>query len=92
MATPVKGEEFAQQFSRFVNIIGNDVEIKDAIKLMCQDHRTLQQSMVRFCVLFIQEMAKKKEAGLFDGRNEHAVNLCHKIVEQCGEDMYLPLI
>jgi len=93
MAERVEGKEFANQFSRFVNVIANDQEQEEAVNFMCRDHRTLQQSMVRFCLKFISKMAEKEGSHDFDARNEGAVKLCAKIVKECGDDMnYLPFI
>ena len=76
-----RGEEFAKQFSDFVNSYSQDAN-KYAVEKMVRDHRTLQQNMMRFVMLFITEMAKNGT----DLRNEDSVALAKKIVEHVGEN------
>ncbi len=76
-----RGEEFAKQFSSFVNSYSLDAN-EYAVAKMVRDHRTLQQNMMRFVMLFITEMAKNGS----DLRNEDSVELAKKIVAHVGEN------
>lgn len=72
-------QEFADRFSRFVNSRGN---IKEVIDILSQDHRTLQQSITRFCVGWLEECAKKHQGGDFDLRNQASCELGKVFVEK----------
>lgn len=85
-------EQFAREFSNFVNRMAGDTEQDEAIRLLCFEHRTLQQGMVRFCIKFIKAMGDAP--GGTDLRNEAAVSLCRKLtLYMDNNDLgYLPVI
>jgi hypothetical protein len=70
------GREFAREFADFVNTMGDGRE-EHAIKKMLREHRTLQQSMMRFCMKFIEGVAAHK---CYDPRNVASVMLAREIV------------
>ena len=78
-------DKLAKSISQFVNG-ANDEDYKEVAKRMCNDHRTLQQSSMKFVMTFIEQMAINS----VDGRNEAAVNLAKRIAVL--EDKYLPLV
>ena len=56
MTTKTKGQQFANDFSNFVNIMNNDTDTNEAVQDMLYDHRTLQQSMMGFFMKFVEGM------------------------------------
>jgi len=66
------GKEFAEAFSRLVNNYSRE-EQKAAIQEMLRDHRSLQQSMTRFMVMWFKALAEDKYG--HDLRNEASVQL-----------------
>ena len=81
------GEEFAELFSNFCNDSRRDPK-KAAIAKMLREHRTIQQNMMRFCMLFIEGMATNGH----DGRNEASVELAKAIMEIESRKRALPYI
>jgi hypothetical protein len=81
-----RAKDFVDQFSSFVNDMGRPE--KEAIELMGREHRTLQQNMTRFCVRWLEHLAKQTE---YDLRNEASVQLAKKFVDEI-EDRHLPFI
>ncbi len=71
------GEEFAQLFSTFCNVMNNGPKTV-AIDKMIRDHRTIQQNMMRFCLAFIARMAEQRS----DLRNEASVELAKQIMDR----------
>lgn len=74
-----EGEEFAGDFSRFVNSSLSKPR-EAAIKAMLNDHRTLQQGMMRFFLDFASAMALSEH----DARNEASVLLAQEITLIAG--------
>lgn len=70
-----EGQEFARIFSQFVNDMRNEPK-KAALAAMLRDHRTIQQNMMRFVMLFIEGMAEQE----CDLRNEASVALAKEIM------------
>jgi hypothetical protein len=81
-----EAKAFVRQFSDFVNNMGRPE--KEAIEIMGREHRTIQQNMTRFCVRWLEHLAKQSE---FDGRNEASVELAKKFVNAVPE-RHLPFI
>jgi len=77
----MKPEEFVKTFSQFVNS-GFRSSGQEAAALCMNDHPTLQQGMMCFCVAFIEEMAKKQHVDL---RNEASRDLARQFIEACPE-------
>ena len=80
-----KAESTAEKLVDFVNSYSSDYE--SFANYICNEHRTLQQSVMR---LFIFTIGKMAEVGT-DERNEVAVKLAKKITE-IAKDYNLPLI
>ena len=51
---------------------------KELVIALVKEHRTNQQTMMRFCVSFIETMAKNDT----DARNEASVNFAKQVVEK----------
>jgi len=87
------GEDFADVFDKFVNVMGEDRQAY-AIKKMTRCHRTLQQSFTRFMVAWFEELATMGEsAGTTDLRNEATMRLAKSFVENVPvEDRALPTV
>ena len=80
-------DEFYQHIvDKMVNDCG--FNSKGLAKAMAKNHPTLQQSYMRHCLDFIQEMANKTYT---DARNEAAVETAKKLMEY-AKDAYLPFI
>jgi len=79
--------EFARAFSQFSN--GGRLHYPDAVALCLRDHPTNQQGMMRFCIAFIEGMAKQRT----DARNEAAAAFAKKVIANIdARDRTLPLI
>lgn len=76
-------ETFGESFSVFVNRWSGETDLL-ADYLSTQVHRTLQQGIMRFCMAYIREQAKKPE-NHYDLRNEGTVLLSKFIVEKLKE-------
>ena len=67
-------KEVADTISNFLNVMSNQEEVKEVIELLLRDHRTLQQSTMRFMLSYIEETARRYNANnrgdFFDLRNE----------------------
>lgn len=83
------GEEFARTFSNFVNDMRRGPK-KVALEKMMREHRTLQQNMMRFFLMFVEMMAEQQ---MFDMRNEASVKLAKSILANVPEqDRQLPYV
>lgn len=78
------GTEFGNAFSKF--LYGSDT--KNAVKVLINDHRSLQQAAMRFCMTFIEEMANNSS----DLRNEASVKLAQEIMKLPAQIRALPRI
>jgi hypothetical protein len=65
---------FVQVFSTFCNNM-NDEPQKLAVAALMREHRTIQQKMMRFFMLFVENMAGQS----YDLRNEASVKLAEQI-------------
>jgi hypothetical protein len=84
------GVEFAAAISRFVN--GNKSATATAVRKMVREHRTIQQGMMKFFLVFVEEMAKKEGASDIDPRNEAAVACAKRIMEIDLQDRVMPYV
>ena len=73
------GEAFAVVLSDFVNNM-NTEPVENCAAQLAREHRTLQQNAMRFCLFFIQAMAKNDT----DLRNEDSVALAKRIMAMDG--------
>jgi hypothetical protein len=74
---------FVRFFSSFVNgKLGNKEKVA---KLMCCEHRYLQNEMFKVCLEFIKLLAENYEKGYYDGRNEYAAMTSKKIIDNLKE-------
>lgn len=84
----IDGEKFATEFSNFCNDMRRDPK-GVALDNLMREHRTIQQSMMRFCMAFIARMADQRS----DLRNEASVELAKQIMERTDyEKRALPTI
>jgi len=84
-------KELADKFSRYVN--GWSGEIDDVVTILSSDHRTLQQSVTKFCIKWLEDCAKKDKSGYYDLRNEASVKLGKKFMEVTSDmDRAMPFI
>lgn len=74
----------AKEISKAINVMAPSKAVVG--HLMAQDHRTLQQGFAGVVVGFIEAMAANYAEGRVDDRNEASARLCHKIVEEFGDD------
>ena len=74
------GQEFGASIMSFINRVNhNSSEMKSAIHLMANDHPTLQQNLMRFFLMFVEELAKKDAVDL---RNQDSVELAKEILRK----------
>jgi hypothetical protein len=90
IVTPIKsdkeiGEEFAAAFSNFVNSFSKKPK-EIAVAKMIRDHRSLQQSMMRFFLMYVEEMSKNGS----DARNAASVELAKEIMKIDQQNRFLP--
>jgi hypothetical protein len=83
-----RGEAFARVFSDFANEM-SDAPKSAALDLLMREHRTIQQSMMKFCMGFIHRMSEQRS----DLRNQASVELAKQIMDRTDyEARSLPLI
>jgi hypothetical protein len=63
---------------------------KAVIGHLINDHRTNQQSVMRWCMAFVEAMAEKQDRTHTDPRNQASVDLARKIV--AIENRHLPYV
>lgn len=85
MENTKKAEKLANDILDFVNVFGFDAE--KFAEIICQGHKTLQQSTMRLFVTTIRKMAEVRP----DERNRATVELAKKITE-ITDEYSLPLI
>ena len=71
------GAAAAAYMSNFVNCFGGREKYEQFIQELCNDHRTLQASMVRLIIDYLRAMAKNGT----DERNEAAVKAAQIMVK-----------
>jgi len=76
MNTP---KEVANYISRFVNTLSLESNSEKFIAEMNREHKTLQQSFTKFCLLWIENCASDEYRT--DGRNEAAQNISKEVIE-----------
>lgn len=81
-------QEVANGMSGFLNNMCHSKN--EFIKVMGNDHRTLQQEFTKLCFKWIEHCASENYC--YDGRNEDSHRACKKIVENIGELPYLRFI
>ena len=80
-----RAEKAAREVLDFVNTFGFDSDT--FADVICRDHKTLQQSVMRLFIATIKKMAEVYP----DSRNEETVELA-KIISDISEKYSLPLI
>lgn len=75
-----EAQKTAETLSGFVNCYGNSV--RDLVKVLSGEHRTIQQGITKFCVAWLEECNRKHNAGNFDLRNEASCQLGKAFVER----------
>jgi len=86
-------EKIAEDLMKVVNCMNNSS--KDFVNVVCNDHRTLQQSAFRLFSNCIREWARQSEnmSRYSDLRNEQTLKLSAKILKVLDEDdSHIPLI
>ena len=88
----MSGQEQANKFADFVNVMGR-AEQEAFVETLCRGtHPTLQQSAFSTFLSCIKEWAKMYEEDCYDLRNEETCRMSAKIVKLFGGDMYVPFI
>jgi hypothetical protein len=79
---PRKGEDtddvFARFFGNYVN--GKCHDKKKVAKLMCNEHRYLQNEMFLLFMKFVEKLCENAKEGRYDGRNQYACNTSKIII------------
>jgi hypothetical protein len=79
---PKKGEDgddvFARFFGNYVN--GRCHDKKKVAKLMCNEHRYLQNEMFLLFMKFVEKLCEDAKKGNYDGRNQYACNTAKIII------------
>jgi len=80
-----------EYYRTIVEDMVNDFGFQDdeLAEKMANNHPTLQQSFMRFCVKFIKKMSKKTYC---DARNSASVELAKKMMNAAEEEHYLPFV
>ncbi len=81
------GEEFATELSNLVNAYSKEAQTAALVK-MIREHRTCQQSIMRFFMQFVEAMATNG----YDLRNEASVFLANEIMEIDPQKRALPYV
>jgi len=87
-----EAKELVERLSRFVNRHNNMKLVVDGVT---NDHRTLQQGMMRLFMACVQRWAEQydKGEGWYDLRNAATVKISKQIVSKLGDEIHmLPLI
>lgn len=74
-----EAQRTADTLTRFVNCMGHKEE--GLVEALRGTHRTLKQSVTRFCVKWLEQCAQDHDNGFFDLRNEASVKLGKAFVE-----------
>ena len=90
----VEAEALVKASVSFVNAMANDSRIKKFCKTMGKQHRTLQQSFSKLCYAWLRFQSDQYANNNFDGRNEYACKVAHKIMtdNDLKYETQLPLI
>lgn len=83
-----KNQETATKLSSLLNDITFDAP--GVATAMCNEHRTLQQTMTRLCLEWLKVCASPDYR--YDGRNEDSHIVAKQIMEACSDLNGLPLI
>jgi hypothetical protein len=89
-----EGEKLAGLVSKFINIMCMEGRVNAFCRKMGREHRTLQQSFSKLCYAWIKFQSEQFDAGNYDGRNEYACKVAHKIMtdEDLKYETNLPMI
>lgn len=90
-ATYKEYEDRHDFYRNMVSRMTNDISFEDKklAKFMASEHPTLQQNFMRFCVMFIKEMANKSYC---DARNENSVSFAKSVMPIINNEGYFPYI
>ena len=88
----MSGQEEANKFANFMNVIGRAEQEAFVEKLCRGTHRTLQQSAFSTFMACIRTWAEMYEKGCYDLRNEETCRMSAEIVKLFGGDTYVPFI
>ena len=85
-------DEVAKHISDFLNCMVDKPRIDALVERMACQHRTLQQTFMKFVVQWITHNA---HTNFYDGRNEASVNLCKELWKTIADSKmggYLPTV
>jgi len=86
----VEAKELSSKIADYLNTMGAGPKIKELVKALSSEHRTLQQLFTRVCIAWLQDLAEREH---FDDRNKASVELARKIMKNLSkDDLYLPMI
>lgn len=85
-----EGKEIARELANYVNNMNHDYA--NFVETITREHPTLQQSSFGLMIKCIRAWAEMYDKKQYDMRNEDTCKLCHDIVEQFGDDLYLRFI
>jgi len=85
-----QAKRISEGLSQIMNVIGRGRTMHEAARLASEDHPTLQQNMMRFCMEFIYCMSEK-DCGV-DGRNQASHNMAKTVISAVKGDIYLPFV
>jgi hypothetical protein len=88
----MSGQEQANKFADFVNVMGRAEQEAFVEKLCRGTHRTLQQSAFSTFMACIRTWAEMYEEGCYDLRNEATCRMSAEIIKQFGGDTYVPFV
>lgn len=84
-----KARQVGEDFVGWFNCFDEESRQEAMSKVIMGEHRTLQQSVMRF---FLYQMEQWAKTSNYDDRNEATIRKCQKIMEFLKDDKYLPMI
>lgn len=84
LAEEQRAKEAAEAVAKFTNSMSFKGSL--FIEAMAREHRTLQQSFTRICLMWLWHLSQLPE-GHYDLRNEASVKIAKKLME--GQDKYV---
>jgi len=88
----MSGKELADALANSLNAFNTKGFNEEFARTIRNQHRTLQQNIMRSVLEVIKCYADAYKNNLYDLRNEASVKLCHEIVEAFEDKFYLPMV
>jgi len=79
-------KDITKMMSDKLNCMGPRDNIKEFVKYISKEHRTLQQIFFKTFMKTIKMWAEMKKLGYYDDRNKATVELSERIVKEVGEE------